>query len=67
MTLGGCNSYQPMGCEIGYASSDIFYQEVCVYDAICANRESLWKLKPKQLWRCDLEYEGLRRFAQALL
>ena len=62
-TLGACNSYSPLGCENGYASGDIFFQEVCVYDAVCANRESLWKLKPGQVWHCMLDYEGFKRFS----
>jgi hypothetical protein len=65
--LGSCNSYAPRGCGGGYASGDIFFQEVCVYDAICANRDSLWELTPGQLWQCKLDHEGYSSFSRALL
>jgi hypothetical protein len=56
--LGGCNSYAPRGCSDGYASGDIFYLEVCMYDAMCSNRDSLWALEAGQPWHCDLDYDG---------
>jgi len=56
--LAGCNSYAPRGCGDGYASGDIFYLEVCMYDAMCANRESLWQIEAGEAWHCDLDYDG---------
>ena len=54
--LGSCTSYAPMGCpDDGYASQDIFYMEVCLYDQICANRDDLWRLRAGQPWHCDLD------------
>ena len=66
--LGHCGGYQPMGCgRRGYASSDIFYMEACVFDAICANRDSLWQLEAGGDWACDLGVEGFLQFRDWVL
>lgn len=60
--IGNCGGFAPMGCgKEGYASSDIFYMEACVFDAICANRDSLWELDEGQDWVCQLEWEGYQK------
>lgn len=57
--LGNCAGYAPAGCgKQGYASSDIFYMEACIFDAVCANRDSLWELEEGEDWACQLEFEG---------
>ena len=66
--LGGCNSYAPRGCRNGYASGDIFYLEVCLYDVMCKNRDSLWALKAGEPWHCQLNYfGGFKNMYQAIL
>ena len=32
--------------------------EVCVYDAVCENRNSLWALEPGERWHCVPKYYG---------
>ena len=32
--LGSCNSYAPEGCGYGYASGDVFFLEVCIYETV---------------------------------
>lgn len=57
--LGECGSYAPMGCPgNGYASQDIFYLEVCLYDQVCSNRVDLWELEAGDPWKCELDYDG---------
>lgn len=65
--LGSCNSYSPRGCGEGYASGDIFYLEVCVYDAICTNRDALWALNAGDLWHCDMDYDGYANLYHSIL
>ena len=65
--LGSCNSYAPRGCDDGYDSGDIFYLEVCVYDAICANRDSLWTLNAGDPWHCDMDYDGYKVLFNSIL
>jgi len=65
--LGGCNSYAPLGCEDGYSSGDVFSLEVCIYDAMCSNRESMWELEAGDQWQCDMEYEGYQFLFQTIL
>ena len=60
--LGSCNSYHPRGCgNHGYASSDIFYMEVCLYDQMCNTRDSLWTVEAGEEWVCHMEWSD---FAQ---
>ncbi|KAL1510991.1 hypothetical protein AB1Y20_005816 [Prymnesium parvum] len=59
--LGACNSFAPLGCRRGYASADIFYLETCIYDTICRNRESFWRLRSGQAWHCELDFEGYQQ------
>jgi len=58
--LGSCTSYAPRGCgNTGYASGDIFYLEVCLYDQICKNgRGDLWALNAGDEFRCDLDWDS---------
>ena len=66
--LGGCSSYAPKGCGTsGYASADIFFLEVCVYDAMCSNRNSLWQLEHGEIWHCKMEYDGYMELYQWIL
>lgn len=66
--LGHCGGFMPMGCgRRGYASSDIYYMEVCVLDTFCSNRESLWELDVGEDWHCDLEWEGYVQFRDWVL
>jgi len=65
--LGSCSSYAPFGCGGGYASGDIFYLEVCVYDAMCANRNAMWALNAGDPWHCELDYWGFKEFFEKIL
>ena len=65
--LGDCNSYAPLGCANGYASGDIFYLEVCVYDMMCSNRNEMWALNPGDPWACEMEYAGYKQLYQWVL
>jgi len=66
--LGACEGYMPKGCgNQGYASSDIFYMEACIYDQVCSNRESFWQLQPGEDWQCQMDYEGFEQFRDWVL
>ena len=57
--LGGCNAYSPYGCNHrggykGYASSDIFYLEICILSQICRNGWKLFRLNQLEEFHCDL-------------
>lgn len=66
--IGSCTGYHPRGCGTrGYASSDIYYLEVCIYSAICANREQLFAQPIGQPWKCELEWAGFRQLRDEIL
>ena len=66
--LGSCTGYHPKGCyENGYASSDIFYMESCVYSLMCKNRDALWHVEQGQDWQCDMDWGGYQKLRDALL
>jgi len=66
--LGACEGYMPKGCgNQGYASSDIFHMEACIYDQVCSNRDSFWKLQPGEDWQCQLDYKGFEQFRDWVL
>eukprot|EP00966_Prymnesium_polylepis_P111701 2583776-Prymnesium_polylepis.1 len=41
--------------------------QVCVYDTMCSNRESMWELKAGDEWHCDMEYKGYQFLFQTIL
>ena len=62
--IGNCEGYAPEGCgDDGYASSDIFFMEACVYSMMCSNREQLWNLEADEDFVCDMEWEGYKQCA----
>ena len=67
--IGNCGGYSPAGCgRRGYASSDIFYMEACVYSMMCSNRDELWALQPEQQdFECDMDWDGFQRLRDAIL
>lgn len=66
--LGACGGYMPAGCgKKGYASSDIYYMEACIYDLVCANRESLWQLEAGEDWTCEMNWSGFTTFRNYVL
>ena len=66
--IGNCGGYSPAGCgDNGYASSDIFYLESCVYSMMCRNRDEFWALEAEQDFVCDMEWEGYTRLRDWLL
>ena len=58
--LSGCGSN-------GYASSDVFFLEVCVYSMMCSNRDQLWRLDVEEDWECEMDWEGFQEMRNALL
>lgn len=66
--IGSCTGYHPAGCgKRGYASSDIYYLEICMYSAMCSNRDALFGLRVGQAWQCDMDYEGFKRLRDMVL
>jgi len=66
--IGNCDGYMPAGCgNRGYASSDIYYMEACVYSMMCKNRDEFWRLDAEQDFVCDMNWEGYSAFRDYLL
>lgn len=66
--LGSCTGYHPAGCyDKGYASSDIFYMESCVYSMICKNRDEFWALSNGQDWQCKMDWDGYQQLRDLIL
>jgi len=55
--LGQCSGYSQVDCvgEDGYATDSIFFLEVCLFSAICSNRQDLFRLRSGDEWECDLD------------
>ena len=53
--IGSCTGYHPEGCDTGFASSDIFYMETCLYAQICANGDELFTLGVGQDFHCTVD------------
>lgn len=70
--IGTCppHNYAPRKCGFrrggaytaGFASNDLFYLEVCVFNKICKNAWQLWKVEKGQDFMCDVGDPG--RFAE---
>jgi hypothetical protein len=57
--IGSCTGYHPQGCgNQGYASSDIYYLEICMFSALCSNREQLFNLQVGEAWECQMDRAG---------
>jgi hypothetical protein len=41
--------------------------QVCVYDAMCANRNAMWALNAGDPWHCELDYWGFKEFFEKIL
>lgn len=66
--IGSCTGYHPAGCgDVGYASSDIFFLESCVYSTMCSNRDELFELQPGATWQCEIERDGFMRLRDSLI
>lgn len=66
--IGNCGGYSPEGCgDEGYASSDIFYMEACVYSMMCSNRDQFWKLDAEEDFQCEMSWEVRALHATATL
>ena len=68
--IGSCGGFAPSGCgTAGYASSDIYYLEVCMYSVMCANGHSLFRqsFEVGEGWRCDLDWERFQKMRDWIL
>lgn len=63
-----CSGWSDKGCDrrTGFANDDIYYLEVCLFSAICHNREQLFQIGPMEDFRCSFDTDGYSRL-QALL
>lgn len=67
-SLGSCSGWHPRGCgDDGYASSDIFYLEACMFAVICSNGREVFRLNEMESWNCQLSHEGIAKLEQWLL
>jgi len=66
--LGSCNSWSPLGCNgYGYASGDVYFLEVCIYEIICRNGLDLYEIAVGETFHCDLYDEGLNQLKNWIL
>ena len=54
--FGQCRGYRDwkLSCEHGYATDDVFFMEVCLFNQLCANRQELWSVRRGQPFVCEL-------------
>ena len=67
-TLGQCQGWVPSrGGGFGYATADIFYLEVCMFNQICSNGAEMFRLRALQDWHCDFSQKGFDALEKLLL
>lgn len=69
---GGWRDFRTPGdsdcLQTGFASDDVFFLEVCIYNEICSNGPSeLFHLRAGQPWECELDARGLAKLRDMLL
>jgi len=66
--IGSCTGYHPAGCgNRGYASSDIYYLEICMYSMLCKNRDELFDLQVGEEWECAMDPDGFQELQEWVL
>ena len=69
--LGQCRGWtppkRPESGVFGYATDDIFYLEVCLFNQICANGAELFELRQDEDWQCQFSETRLRELQDILL
>jgi len=69
--LGQCKGWvppeRPSTGVYGYATDDIFYLEVCLFNQICTNGHELFELDQDEPWECAFSIERLRELQEILL
>lgn len=69
--LGKCHGWvppdRPTGGLYGYATDDIFYLEVCLYNQICSNGDELFRLDPGDAFVCAYSADRFLELEQILL
>jgi len=69
--LGKCKGWvpdkKPKGGIYGYATDDIFYLELCLFNQICENGAELWDLEVGDPWQCRPSRERIMELKAILL
>ena len=69
--LGICSGWVPpwlpAGGEFGYATDDVYYVEVCLFNEICENGAELFDLIDGEPFRCRFSEARLRALQHVLL
>uniref|UniRef100_A0A7S2J1X1 Uncharacterized protein n=1 Tax=Haptolina brevifila TaxID=156173 RepID=A0A7S2J1X1_9EUKA len=71
MPFGRCGGYREWGeirdCSDGFATNDIFYLEVCIFNQVCTNGAELFDLKDGARWRCNFSSQGFHELQRLLM
>ena len=69
--FGQCRGWREWGsehdCSRGYATDDIFFLEVCIFNQICTNNHELFELEVGQQWQCEFSASRFRELEALLL
>ena len=69
--LGHCRGWLPnqvpAGGVYGFATDDVFYLEVCLYNQICSNGERLFSLLAGERFTCEYSTARFLELQQILL
>lgn len=53
-------------CYRGFATSDVFYFEVCFFNHVCRNRDTLFRVDAGETFRCDFDEQAWLELQQLL-
>ena len=68
--FGQCRGWRDKtGCDSGtqFATDDIYFLEVCVFNQLCENNEELWQLDAGTPWQCILSETAFNELQEMLI
>jgi len=53
-------------CNLGFATSDVYFWEVCYFNHACSNREELFRMDVGQTFTCEFDVNAYRELQSIL-
>ena len=53
-------------CQWGFATSDVFFWEVCFFNHVCRNKADLFRVEVGELFECDFDLSAFQTLQHIL-